>query len=346
MKILRLVPADARTWRENRSVLVDAEGNKVRLIELVETRVLSDLQKKCRHTRQPLQVDVDQILDGKKVTTRIAISFKEVAPRQPPVIVSKVDGHEVVDGREFFKREVFKAHGECQLRDHTGRFMCAVRDPHAKRPTAKDAQRHAPRPDHCQCRTWGEPHPGRHHIVCEWNTKAPIEEQAVPTGATAATLVDQKLLPGTRPVEKPSILQTKVRKNAAESGVQPTASPNMPAPAVRQLAIAPEACLCKSFAMPDGSVKPEGVHHPICQNREAWELQAMPKRFLVHVDTGQVMRQATKEEIDAASGEHPYITIGDDQYAVLLETEVMPEGAKKVVPEKTETESEPVAQSA
>ena len=101
-------------------------------------------------------------------------------------MVSTIDGNEVIEGREFFTRQVLKIHGECQLRSHTGLFMRAVRDQSFSRPTAKDAQRATPRAEHCPCKGWGNPHPGRHHPSCENNAKSPLDEQALALARRAA----------------------------------------------------------------------------------------------------------------------------------------------------------------
>jgi len=329
MKILRLSPTDARTWRENRSILIDENGDCVRPILLAETRVLSELQKKCRATRQQMEVDFKQTTPAGEVTTHIAVMFRDLGPRST-VMVSLVDGYEVIDGRDFFQRQVLKVHGECQLRSHTGQFMKAVRDPNFQRPTAKDAQRHAPRPEHCNCKSWGS-HPGRHHSICEWNLKAPLEEQALPDEAST-TIIEQRLLPEThRRMEKPSILDVQTpRKNAAESRTAAVAAAPVPvAPRIPH----PDVCQCKDFAMPNtGEKRPDGVHHPICQFREAWEASSLPKMFLMNVSTGQITRHATSNEI-RASGEKGYITIGDEQYGVVPESEVE---LKRVAPSAAE----------
>jgi len=329
MKILRLSPQDARTWRENRSVLVDERGDHVRLIELSETRVLSELQKRARMTRQPQETDFKFMTPSGEVTSRLAVTFRELTPRST-VMVSTIDGYEVIEGREFFTRQVLKVHGECQLRSHTGLFMRAVRDPHLARPTAKDAQRAVPRAEHCPCRSWGPQHPGRHHLSCEYNSKAPLEEQAVaddPSLMGSMTMTSYRVVPDNRPVEKPSILQQapRLRPNAAEataqaqSAVTAAAQPSVPDPMT---------CICKDFVMPHtGAKRPDGVHHPLCQHKDAWDAMHLPKMFLVNLGTGSIGRRATAEEIQEASGDKGYVTIGSDQFGVMPEEEIT--GAKK-----------------
>jgi hypothetical protein len=320
MKILRLSPQDARTWRENRAVLVDENGDHVRPIELQETRILSELQKKARTTRQPMEHHHKYMTPSGEVTSHLVVSFKDIAPRTT-VMVSTIDGREVVEGRDFFRRQVLKVHGECQLRSHTGQFMCAIRDPNVRRPTAKDAQRQAPRPEHCMCRGWGHAHPGRHHSLCEWNAKAPYEEQALPDEAT--TMVEQKILPDTRPAEKPSILQQqpRARANAAEASADVAA--NISAAVAAATVPHPDTCVCKDFVMPHtGEKRPDGVHHPLCQHKDAWDASHLPKMFLVNLSTGEVSRRATAEEIKEASGDKGYVTIGETQFGVMPEHEV------------------------
>jgi hypothetical protein len=304
---------------------VDERGDHVRLIELSETRVLSELQKRARATRQPQETDFKVMTPNGEVTSKLAVTFRELAPRTT-VMFSTIDGYEVVEGREFFTRQVLKVHGECQLRSHTGLFMRAVRDPHLSRPTAKDAQRAVPRAEHCQCKGWGNPHPGRHHPSCENNAKAPLEEQALPDDSSMS-MTSHRVLVDNRPAEKPSVLQTKAahRPNAAEATAQ---AQSVIAAASQPSVPDPMTCICKDFVMPHtGAKRPDGVHHPLCQHKDAWDAMHLPKMFLVSLSTGTVGRRATAEEIREASGDKGYVTIGSEQFGVLPEEEIL--GAKK-----------------
>jgi hypothetical protein len=352
MKNIRLSPADARTWRSNTPVLVDEKGERVRDITLAETQMMNELQKKARHTRQPMTADV---VEG-GVSTDVVVSFTEVAPRTL-AMKTFIGGYEVIEGREHFKHQVLKVHGECQLRKHTGQFLCTVREPNFQRPNAKEAARYVPKPESCQCASWGEKHPGRHHKICEWNPKAPPDEQALPdaadvSGGRAApvgkpSILDQPTslnaavaraeVAGTaRPFHSPSRSTTSALGPAQQAPIRvqpdprpaPVARP-APAPVTTPVAIppavkmpSPAECVCQGWEWPVGSQKVEGVHHPVCQWKDIWESSQVPRMLLVNLSTGAVERQATMEEINAAKGDKGYINIGGEQYGVVLEADV------------------------
>lgn len=320
-KVIRLNPTDQRTWRQNQSVLLDPEGNPVRNVSFAESRALADTEKRARHLRQPVRVEVK---DGATVTT--IVSVPAFISRETLIVKTTIDGHEVVSGREFFKQRVLAAHGECQLRSHTGQFMCSIRDPNVVRPSAKDAMRNAPRPEACPCKDWGEPHAGRHHPICEWNVKAPPDERAHPEDSIQSMNVP---LPVTiLKVEKPSILDVPSRKlPPPRRPVPATVSEVIPLPMTVQAtestrALSPAECVCQEWAKSPSSE--EGKHHPICQWKDAWETLQSGKEpmFLVNLTTGEVGRAATIDEINAARGERGYTIIGSDQYGVIPESEV------------------------
>jgi hypothetical protein len=314
MKIIRLTPTDARTWRENRPLLLDAEGKVVRAITIGESRVLSNLMKKVRQIRKPVELDYTE--EGR--TSKIHVSFDLVGRDQIVVPKTTIDGHEVIEGREWFRKEVLRIHGECQLRNHTGRFMCVVRDPNLKRPTPKDAERMAPKPEHCQCRSWGTAHPGRHHPHCEWNAKAPEDERAFETDL-------KRLVAAAEPAtfEKPSILSQAVVSRERYLPPEDRAS------VIAETTPSPEACpnSCSSWAKTKGSE--EGQHHPICKFHEKWRAAHPPegkplteRYFLLSLTTGKVAREATLDEVRQASGDKGFLTVGDEEYTVVPEQEV------------------------
>jgi hypothetical protein len=314
MKTLRLNPTDARTWRQNQTVLLDEQGNFVRHLSLNESRALSEVEKKARHLRQVVQLMVPGV--GKNGETMVELVATPVQiSRETLTVKSKVDGYDVVGGREYFLHQVFLKHGECQVRSHTGQFMKAVRDPNVVRPTAKDAMRNAPRPESCACAGWGVPHVGRHHPICEWNVKAPPEERALPEDSVQFPNAAQ-LPPPLMKVEKPSILDMQKKP----PGVIPPPVSHMAVPLTPQPVVpSPAECLCQKFAKTDGSE--DGKHHPVCQWKEAWEAMHQPVMFLMSLSTGDIGRAASGDEIRAARGEQGFVLIGGEQYGVVTEGE-------------------------
>jgi hypothetical protein len=311
MKIVKLNPTDARFWRQNQSVLVDKEGKFVRNVSLAEIRALGDTERKARHLRQPVRVVIQE---GDR--TIEIISMPTPVSRETIIIKSTVEGHEVLDGRTHFSNQVLLKHGECQLRTHTGQFMKSIRDPNVARPSAKDAMRNAPLPKNCACAGWGTPHEGRHHSICEWNSKAPPEERAHPEDSfqTPTSIPMPSVL---MKQEKPSILDTPGKPAMAAA----VAALPMPVPVAMAMPVArpPEGCVCQGWAKTAGSE--DGKHHPICQWKESWEAMHQPVMYLMDMMTGQVGRKASGQEIQAARGEHGFVLIGETQYGVVTEDE-------------------------
>jgi hypothetical protein len=324
-KIIRLNPTDARTWRQNQPVLLDSNGAFVRLVSFSESRALGDVEKRARHLRQPVKLAFKDE-SGKSVelsSTPMQLS------RETIVLRTTIDGLEVMSGRDYFRKQVLEQHGECQLRSHTGQFMCSIRDPNVVRPSAKDAMRNAPKPSSCPCRDWGTPHEGRHHPICEWNVKAPPDERALPEDSMQSL----GMIPVAAPVmkqEKPSILnmprlpERAVRAAAASAVSAPVAKAQVMKP------VAPEDCVCKDWAKTAASEP--GKHHPICEHKEAWEAweanHGVAEKFLlVNLETSEIGRQATAEEARAARSEAGFVLIGDVQFGVITESEARAKGA-------------------
>jgi hypothetical protein len=313
MKTVRLSPVDARTWRENRHVLLDEQGAKVREVSNSEARLISELRKKALHTRKP--VSAEHLGDGKDASTKITVTptlFKRS-------YITKVDvgGFGVTTGREYFMSQVLAAYGECQLRRHTGQFLITVRDPNKPRPMKGGGGR-APHPETCQCKPWGAEHPGRHHMICEWNAQAPldqraIEEESTPVVPTSVQIGKPSILTGGKPMPvsgKPSLLSAGA---GARSILATPAAP--PAPEMKKV-WSPADCPndCGAWA---GTAR--GEHHAICEHREAWGASQITgeQMFLVSLITGQASRPATVDEIKEADGEKGFVTIGDEQFAVM-----------------------------
>jgi hypothetical protein len=341
MKIVKLHPIDARVWRENRPVLLDGEGNFVRHMTTNEAHALFAVEKEARHLRQPCSAEIKSDEDDRMVP--ITTKPNSIS-RETMILESTVDGHSVVDGRVFFKTQVLVRHGECQLRSQTGQFMCTVRDPAIERPTVGDAARTSPKPAHCQCKGWGQPE-GRHHKICEWNAKAPFDEQALDSEGNA---YPAQLPNVVVKVEKPSVLGDNVPQMMARSmpismtgpvvappahnasakalPISSTVVSHMPAVptvvATPAPAPSPATCVCKDFPAADGFV-PKENHHPVCQWKEAWDSQNAGSNilFLVNLETGELGRQASVGEVETARSEQGFVLIGETQYGVLTKEE-------------------------
>jgi len=331
MKIVRLTPVDARTWRENRLVLVDKEGKLMRTLSAGETKVLADLTRKAKHTRRLSTSELVENGSSVKIVVTPSIMQRTVLVKQ------EIDGGDVMTGRDYFTSQVLSQFGECQLRTLTGQIIKTVRDPSLARPKANASSNRAPHPDSCQCKGWGEKHDGRHHKICEWNSQAPIDQQALEEEPSSIPILEHKnvgrsvldgkgpanrvVAPPSKPAAVPvprgsSILGSRAVGVVAVAGAAPAAA--------KQDVWSPAECpnKCLAWAKAQGSV--EGEHHPICQYKEAWEASKISvggaPMYLMSLANGQVSRAATAEEITEAN-EKGYIVIGEEQFAVVPEAE-------------------------
>jgi hypothetical protein len=153
----------------------------------------------------------------------------------------------------------------------------------------------------------GAAHPGKHHPVCQFNDKAPIEERG--------TFND--------------VGMTATLQQAASQATPVMVAAPVPAPAVPSVP-SPQNCHCKPWALPDGTAKPENVHHPVCEFKERWESANPPtdeRYFIVNLETLHAMREATPKEVEeaeaaAATGGVMVVNIDDVTYGVMLESDI------------------------
>lgn len=232
LKVIRLSTELYRRWRLNEMFLVDADENPVRPANQAEVNAYNQ--------HQLAGVDLELELEGGK-----HVKFRT--------------------SRTLLKRALLAEHGDVQLRSPNSMIICTVRDPAHKRMSPEESARSAPSPAYCECAQWGEPHPGRHHAVCQYNKYAPANErgdvraasfipgQPVVLKATELAAVDDPL-PQVAPAHTPS----------ARTMAQPPAPPvsNIPDPA---------HCICSAWLSPDGTpATKRWGHHPICSYHDAW----------------------------------------------------------------------------
>lgn len=352
MKQIKLRSVDARVWRQNLAVLLDTEGKFVRHLTSHESRARFDVEKKTRHLRTPCTAEI--VVGDAKVV--IASTLNAIS-RETMLVETTIGGHLVMDGREWFKKQILAKHGECQLRSQNGQYMCSVRDPSVARPSVQDAARTAPKPENCQCKGWGQT-PGRHHKICTWNVKAPPDEQAINSDGTAypaqlpaVIVVPEKPSVLDMPVKAPQVMGTKglvvhaLNQPRLPAGTPPAAALPVTAPAAVAVPVAPSPanCVCKEFPAADGFKAGEN-HHPVCQWKQPWEAQQAPEVLvLVNLETGEIGRQATPEEVSAARSDQGFVLIGDVQFGVVTETEAVQKKESALAPE---TADEPKAAEA
>lgn len=329
MKIIRMKREDLTEWRQNTSHLVDAEGH---LIAKVDTALESAITTVVRSARSQRKSIAQRVAIGSGPSQRMHLI--EVAIARTGIDASSInsvvtiDGNRLVTGREVVAARMLQAHGECQLRGPNGVILKVVRDPGIHRPTAKEAEQVAPKPEHCPCKTWGSPHPGTHYPTCQYNRLAPPEERA-PSDAIPETEI--RMLP----TEAFESLRPRPVPAAATSVIAAKVSPhsvvNDPAPLD-----APETCrnACLGWATPKGFPIPQGQHHPTCQFAQAWAIKTTRDipRWLIDLRTGVKVRLANDSEIGQADVQaqrtgSPIIHLEDVPYAVVLQTELDAEAA-------------------
>lgn len=330
MKIVRLTAKQLRAWRENVSHLVDDAGHLVAPIDRALDGGIATVVRSARSQRKTLEQKV-AIGSGparrehvvRVEVTRTGIDANDIA------LTTLVDGHRVVSGREVIAAQMLAEYGECQLRASNGVIIKVVRDPGIHRPTFQESLQIAPKPEHCPCRAWGHPHPGRHYPTCQFNRLAPPDERAL---SDVIPEEDIRVLPteafaalARRPAPNPAT--TPIAARVDPRAVVTEAPPLDP----------PESCRngCLEWATPKGYPIPPGQHHPTCMFAKAWAIKTSSEipRWLVDLRSGEKVRLADREEIGQAEVAaqrtgSPIIHLNDVPYAVVLETELIAEEAE------------------
>lgn len=327
-KVVRLKGHEQREWNSNVSILVNNEGRIIRRITDKESMTMFQLSKHVAKNRQSVTVETPE--EGSKVEARL-----EVLPKGAILVRFYIDGLVVVGGREAMKARILAEHGECILYRTNGKFLCAVRDPNIERPSAEEAQKTTPNPDICICKDWAGRVPGKHHPICQHNDKAPVAERgelgaltvSAPTSETSVLPPQPKAT--VPPPESPLAVGTvipglgtskPVKKKVTASA---SSTPNVPAP---------EACVCKGWALPDGvtNIDRTREHHPICQYKDKYVAPPEektepenasptepPKSYIIDIDSGTALREAEKDEIKQAEQNDGVLIIDGKAYGVV-----------------------------
>jgi hypothetical protein len=185
----------------------------------------------------------------------------------------------IVGDRELMKKELFDLFGECQVRRPNGTFLVAIRDPNLKRPSAKQSSKIAPSPENCTCRDWGEPHPGKHHKICQWNNLAPANERG-------DIEVNPRAFRQTTRENRPSVIREEtsmpIELNSNE--------PDIPEP---------DECFCAAWVKVEGQV--EGQHHPLCEFYDKHLSKLLGNtQSIIDLESGEAIRPATVDEVNEA----------------------------------------------
>lgn len=302
-KVIRFKSADQREWNQNQSMLVNENGTIVRPVSTKEQMTMFQVSKHVAQTNKAFSTQTPD----EPSTVEAKLTKLPGSPKSK--IDFFIDGFAVRGGRELIKERLLTEHGPCMVYGINGKFLSMVRDPNAVKPKNPQGTVAAPSPELCICKNWalsnGAAHPGKHHPVCQFNDKAPIEERGTfnDVGMTAT----------------PQQASQAVAKTVL--AIPPPVVPSVPSP---------DACHCKGWALPDGTVRPENVHHPVCEFKEKYEAlnpSVGERYFIVNLETLKAMREATPKEVEeaeaaAATGGVMVVNIDDVTYGVMLESDI------------------------
>lgn len=299
-KHIRLNSAQHRAWSANTPQLVNSKGTPVKAVS-------PELEAQCEKVRREALKTVASVKkrirfkekneSGEETKQELTVEGRIKrygdGPDQFRVFVF-VEGMLKTSTRDIMLAQFFQTHGECQLARPNGKMLKIVRDPTRTITTPNPAAlRQAPPPEQCSCREWGAPHPGKHHHICEYNHLAPADERSdgLPDTSEGKPSNVERLPVGVARVEPPK-----------------------PAP----LPVSPQDCPCRDWAKDD----PDS-HHPLCENKKAWETHASnrPTFNLVSLDSGETVREASEDEvaqaeIEAQQSGQMLININDAMYMV------------------------------
>lgn len=191
-RTVKLTSADARAWRENRAQWVSPKGFVLRAVTPEEEKAVFPALEQVKRFKQSGTCDVAAVY--KTLDAGTGQIREQSVPMQVVVRVTKtgrsaeaylfdlfVNGNRYVKGRDVLRARILEKHGEAILQGPNGKQMCVLRDPSVNRPTFAESQRSAPSPERCHCKGFKDnPDIGRHHMACEWNTKAAPHERALP----------------------------------------------------------------------------------------------------------------------------------------------------------------------
>lgn len=289
-KIIRLKGFEQRRWFSASSVITLGDGT-ARELTRRENDVVFQLARFVRDKRQSARAKVP----GEAST--IEARLEKIEGSTASEVRFYVDGSLVESVRDVMSRELLATHGECQIRMTNGKFLAAIRDPAKKRAAPGDVLRSAPRPESCICKDWGDPHPGRHHPICEFNLKAAPEERG------------EGSVHGNIEIMKPGA--AKALPPAPPSPIEPRTPTVLPSPS---------ECACKAWNKPEGSDPAE--HHPICEWHDEWKNRERGGEVLASVASGKPVRAATADEIKAADENEQkngsrIIDVDGESYAVV-----------------------------
>ena len=313
-KQYRLKGAEWRAWRENTPQLLDEKGVPQRALTIEEeehvTRVLDLAQRTKRNVEQNVQIK-----GPPERSVKLEVKVHPL-PSGDVRCFLKVDGLDRRTTREVLSQRILEKNDgiDTIIKRPNNTFLKVVRNPSVQKPVAADANRTVPMPRFCQCRDWGEAHPGTHHKICPFNKFAPPEEQAPGTEQEALGIAEgvhtRQAIPSqaegvSTEVPDPSLAGVPVPADGEGilAGIQ-TYAPGAQPVEQASTAVPPEGCQCEGWVRPEGA-NPK-AHHYMCEFKDVWErhqrqTQAIDVTPYWLIDSkGNRVRTATNKEVEAA----------------------------------------------
>lgn len=191
-RTVKLTSPDARAWRENRAQWVSPDGFVLRAVTAEEETAIFPAVARAKQFKKNGRCAVEaeyRVRDEasgqvrvEKVGMEVLLKVVRTGRDENSFLVETyVGGNKYVKGRDIIRSRILEKHGECILQGTNGKQLTVIRDPRVNRPSFAESQRQAPSPERCHCKGFlDNPDPGRHHIACEWNGKAPPHERALP----------------------------------------------------------------------------------------------------------------------------------------------------------------------
>lgn len=329
-KVIRLTSAENREWGGNLPQLVNKKGIPTSTVcKNLETEA-GKLANKARAQGKALKQKIKYQDDtGAPRVADVECKIKKFANGVGELkVYTYIDGLLKVSTREIMRARFFKKFGECQLMRVNGKFLTKIRDPKPKATDnivrATDQHlRHIPSPENCQCIKWGGRQEGRHHVVCEYNSMAPVNERGYQLGDPP-------------PDGEPPVIE---ERRVTPPEPKPVSKPSQPEPNTGKTPSPEECPICSGWERPDA-----GKHHPTCEHYANWERGDKPVQYLVEVDSGVVVRLAFESEIADAEiarqrGGVPTISMGGAAYAVLSASQVPQAAVLAFNPDEGEDET-------
>ena len=324
MKIQKLSAEECREWRANIYQLLNSDGAIFRAMTSDETKLVDD------HERQ------EKIRETGCRKSGTEYEYAPPAFREGEALYSVATSRTLIK-RRYVAAEPVQA---VQLRTRSGQVLATVQNEKAVRPSVKDSNRTVPTPANCPCLAWGKPHPGVHAQICVNNTKAPAHERwgyspnkpeptEIPKAKVTASIESLPVvLPKPQPAAKVMIKTDKLKLEPIMA-TSPATVRIQPKPGTMVEVPAPEDCECKNWVRPEGCTT-EG-HHPTCQWLDAWEERHGIAGYLVSMETGEIMRRASKGETlraraSEASTGVPQVEVGGRQYILKTMTKPVDSG--------------------